>query len=88
MIKNIRTARLLVDLAIGAKHGTRDAAEKIEFLKHGADKGLDVVEALENAVIGEFGVADSLTLGLTAYNWAPRIDPTLRKKKLWSWREG
>jgi hypothetical protein len=87
MLKKLRTARMLLDVALYTRGETRRLNEHLGNLKYGADQGLEVVESLSNAVQGEFGVADSWVLSLTAYNWAPKVDPSLRRKLPWSWRE-
>lgn len=88
MLEKLRKARVLLEVAIHTKQETRRLGGHIDRLRYGADQGLEVTEAIGHAVQGEFGLGDTWTLGLTAFNWAPKIDPSLRRKKPWSWREG
>lgn len=88
MLKKLRAARTLLEVAIVTKRDVHQLSGTLRQLRRGADEGLEVTEAIGNAVQGEFGLGDTWTLGLTAFNWAPKIDPSLRRKKPWSWREG
>jgi len=88
MFEKLRTARTLLEVAIYTKGEARKTSDHLSRMRVGVDEGLDITEALGNAVKGEFGVADSLTLGISTFNWAPKFRPELRRKKPWSWREG
>jgi len=88
MLKKLRTARMLLEAALHTRGEVDRLNGRLDVLRVGADEGLAVVDSLRNAVQGEFGIGDGLHLSLTAYNWAPAIDPSLRKKLAWSWREG
>lgn len=88
MLKKLRTALTLLEVAVHTKGEARKTNQHLANLKHGADQGLEVIDAIGNAVQGDFGLDDTWVLGVHAFNAAPKIDPSLRRKIPWRfWRD-
>lgn len=85
MEKKLRRAWQVFNVACNAKHEARNFKENLETMKRGADEGLEIAETINHAIGGTFDLDDATVLGFKGINWAPRIDPTLRRMRPWRW---